>query len=342
MDRIFFVIQNKTVLITPYLLQLHHQRLKLFCIPNQTLFVLFLYLFSVSQSSLFAQFLAGSNFGLRSKIGITLNQEYSNVHFERNDENIFLEQHTSNFQASFPLLLQIDTTSSKVKLNILKAEYTFRYTENIFSNNTDGNQTILPENFYANAINLSYLHTISYPWMAIHSITGSYIGDYGNNNPLNINASSFLLYRFSDKLILGAGVIYQNLEDEHGFLVVPYMDWRVSKNWFVSITAPDRILIGRNFGRKKQTQIAWGTYLEFLTRFAFQQNERNFIYQNFNISSGIDFRTLLKGKLYLNAFIGNNFYKNLNIRNNDLDRVESIAAFSGLNIKVGLSLNLQD
>lgn len=118
------------------------------------------------------------------------------------------------------------------------------------------------------------------------------------------------------------------------------MDWRNSNNWLVNITMPDRILVGKNLGRKKQTQVTWGTYLEFFSRFAFQG--KKILYENFELLSGLDFRTPIKGKLYLNAFVGNNFYKNIILKNSRLDRLENTATFSGLNARIGISLNLQE
>ncbi|MEO1652876.1 MAG: DUF6268 family outer membrane beta-barrel protein, partial [Bacteroidota bacterium] len=288
-----------------------------------------------------AQF-ANSNFGLRSKMGFTLNHEISKGSFDFDGRSVDLTQQVTNFQASFPLLKRINTRGTRVRLNILKAEYTFRNIENVYPGSSIHEQSVLKDDFYANSLNLSYLHTVRYPWMMVHSLRLSYAGDYSENTPLQINASSFALYRVNKNLLLGLGVLYQQMEHERSFLVVPYLDWRSSNQWFVDITAPDRILIGKNIGRKKHTQIAWGTYLEFLTRFTFQQNGQNRVYENFDISSGLDFRTKVKGKLFFNAFVGNNFYKNISIRNNELDRLESGSAFSGLNARLGLSFNLED
>jgi len=307
-------------------------------------FIFSIGVFTAFSKNLFAQ-LANSNYGLRSKMGITLSHEMSEGAFDYvgiDGEDVDLFQQITNFQASFPLILNIDTLSPKVRLNILKAEYTFRNIENAYTGSPTVEQTLLAEDFYANSLALSYLHTIGYPWMMQHAIRLTYAGDYGDNNPLNINASSFLLYRVNDKLLLGVGALYQQMEDERSFLVVPFMDWRISKDWFLDITMPDRILLGRNMGKKKNTQIAWGTYIEFFTRFAFEQNNQNRIYENFDISSGLDFRTKLKGKLFLNAFVGNNFYKNISIKDNNLERLDGVSSFVGLNFRVGLSLNLED
>lgn len=289
--------------------------------------------------------LANSNYGLRSKMGIALSHEISEGTFDyigQDGDDVDLFQQTTNFQAAFPLILKIDTLSPKVKLNILKAEYTFRNIENIYTGNPTVEQTLLAENFYANSVSLAYLHTIGYPLMMQHSIRITYAGDYGDNNPLNLNASSFLLWRVNDRLMLGVGALYQQMEDQISFLVVPYMDWRASEKWFVEVTMPDRILVGRNFGKEKQTQLAWGTYIEFFTRFAFQQNGQNLIYENFDIASGLDFRTRLKGKLHLNAFVGNNFLKDISIKDNDLNELNAVSSNIGINARIGLSLNLED
>ena len=289
--------------------------------------------------------LANSNYGLRSKMGIAVSHEISEGAFDftgKDGDEVDLFQQSTNFQASFPLLLRIDTLSPKVRLNILKAEYTFRNVNNNYTGNPFIEQTLLAEDFYANSIALSYLHTIGYPWMVQHAVRLTYAGDYQSNNPLNINASSFLLYRVNEQMILGAGVLYQQMEDERSFLIVPFIDWRISNQWFLDVTMPDRILLGRNFGKEKQAQIAWGTYIEFFTRFAFVDQGQNRIYENFQISSGLDCRARLVGKLYLNAFVGNNFLKNISIKDNNLNELNSASANSGINARFGLSLNLQD
>ena len=59
--------------------------------------------------------------------------------------------------------------------------------------------------------------------------------------------------------MLGIGVLYQQLQDEIGILVVPYLDWRINKSWFLDITMPDRIMLGLNL--TERTQISWATYL---------------------------------------------------------------------------------
>jgi len=186
------------------------------------------------------------------------------------------------------------------------------------------------------------LPTIGYPWMVQHSVRFTYAGDYGSNNPLNINASSFVLYRLNDKVLLGAGVLYQQIASERSFLVVPFLDWRINERWFVDVTMPDRIILGRKWGKKRITEIGWGTYLEFFTRFAFEEEGQKKVYENFELSSGLDFRTQIKGKLFLNAFVGNNFYKNISIRDENLNRLDGVSSNLGLNARIGLSLNLED
>ena len=286
--------------------------------------------------------LANSNFGLRSKMGITLNHEYSEGAFTDHENDYRLAQNMTNFQLSFPVILKVDTTSPKVRLSILKAEYTFRNIENDYFKSPAPEQQLLIEDFYANSVSLSYIQSIGYPWMIANSLRLTLAGDYGSNNPININASSFILRRFSEKLTVGVGALYQQMEDEIGFLVVPYIDLRISDHWFVDVTAPDRILLGKNIGKDKKTQLAWGTYIEFFTRFAFREEGQNKLYQNFEVATGVDFRTPIRGKLYFNAFVGNNVYKDIRIRDNELNDLERISTSAGLNARIGISLNLQD
>ena len=300
-----------------------------------------LLIISLFSSSAIAQ-LANSNYGLRGKMGIAFSHEISEGSFDYADGDVDLFQQITNFQASFPLLLKIDTLSPKVRLNILKAEYTFRNVENVYADNPTVEQTLLTDDFYANSLNLSYLHTISFPLMMLHSVRFTYAGDYGDNNPLNLNASSFLLYRLNKRWTVGLGALYQQFENERRFLVVPLVNWSFSREWFVDVALPDRVLIGKNLGKNKETQIAWATYLEFFTRFAFQVNDQNKLYENFDLSSGIDFRTRLKGKIFLNAFVGNNFYKNVNILDNDLNELESVSTSMGISARIGVSLTLED
>ncbi|MBV6655672.1 MAG: hypothetical protein KI786_18020 [Mameliella sp.] len=63
---------------------------------------------------------------------------------------------------------------------------------------------------------------------------------------------------------------------------------------------------------------------------------------NFQTSSGLDCRAWLVGKLYLNTFVSNNFLKNISIKYNNLNELNSASANSGINARFGLSLNLQD
>ncbi|KAA3638086.1 MAG: hypothetical protein DWQ02_05610 [Bacteroidetes bacterium] len=315
-------------------------------VKQRTIWLVTFLCFALIHSNLFAQQLANSNYGLRSKMGVAISQEISNANIDLNgwDGNpLGLTQSATNFQASVPLLLKIEVGSPKVKLSILSAEYTFRFLNNIYSGLPSENQNLLlPENLYANALNISYMHTISFPWMMRHSVRFTYAGDYNGYSPLQINASSFVLYRVNDKLMLGVGALYQQLGSERSFLVVPYMDWRISNRWFLDTTMPYRILVGRNFGSKKQHQLSWGTYIEFFTRYAYQQNNQQCIYENIDISSGLDFRTKIKGKMYLNAFVGSNFLRNINIKDSGLEKIGNISSNMGINARIGLSLNLED
>lgn len=282
--------------------------------------------------------LANSNFGLRNQVGITLNHEYSQGKFDV----LELQQHHTNLQASLPVFLKIDTTGTKTKVHYLKAEYTFRKTNNLF--NTIENEDLrLPNDFYSNGLTINYLHTISYPWMMNYNLRVVYAGDYKDFNPININATTLVLYKWNKNLVIGAGLSYQHTGfDDERFIFVPFIDWRTKKHWFVDMTSPNRLLIGKQFGRDQKTQLAWGTYLEFLTRYSYTIDEQKRILAPFELASGLDFRTALKGQLYFNAFIGNHFYKKINIQNNDFNDIEDKATHIGLNIRIGLSLNLQE
>lgn len=295
--------------------------------------------------TLYGQLLSNSNYGLKGKMGVTLNHEFSRGEFDFNglsNEDVDLLQNITNFQISLPLFLNIDTISAKPSLSILKAEYTLRNVENYYTGTPSNEQTLLGEDFYANSINFSYLKSIGLPWMLFNSVRFTYAGDYGDNNPLNINTGSFILRRMNKNLTIGVGLLFQGIEDEYSFIPVPYLDWKINNAWFVDITAPERIIIGRNLGKHKITQVGIATYIEFFTRFAFEDEGQNRIYENFEVSTGLDFRTQLKGKLFLNAFVGNNFIKDVNIFNNNLEEIESVSSNIGLNARIGVSLNLEN
>ena len=102
------------------------------------------------------------------------------------------------------------------------------------------------------------------------------------------------------------------------FVFIPYIDWRINDKWFVDMTSPIRFLVGRNLGRKNITQLALGSYLEFATRYALSNQDFDQIYNNVDISVGLDFRTQIYNKLYFNAFLGNNIYKEVNLRSESI------------------------
>jgi hypothetical protein len=83
--------------------------------------------------------LANSNYGLRSQMGITLNQQYSSDYFEKDGDRFRLDQHSSNFQTSFPLMLNIDTSGAKTKVRILSNQFTFRNVENRYMGVSESN-----------------------------------------------------------------------------------------------------------------------------------------------------------------------------------------------------------
>lgn len=292
----------------------------------------FVVLFLGSQNQAFAQ-LINSNFGLRQKMGISVSQQMSSASFEAFD----LQQHHTNFQAYLPLLIKVDTSTSKPKIALLKAEYTFRNTENVFSNNA---VEPFPTDFYANSLALNFTHTIGYPFFLNYSLRFTYSGDYGDYNPLHITASTYFIYRINKKLKIGAGIVFQQSNSDFPrFLYIPYVDWRINENWFIDLTSPVRFLFGRNFGKRKITQLALGSYLEFITRYAFHAQNTDQVYESTDIAVGLDFRTQLYKKLFFNAFVGNNVYKHINFISEDADFI--IKSNTGLNFKVGLSLNLE-
>ena len=275
-----------------------------------------------------------SNFGLRNKMGITLNQERSSGSFNGFD----LEQYNSNLQVFLPLMIKVDTTSEKTKVSLIKAQYIFRYTQNNLSDFV-GEQP-LPSELYSNSLAISYTQTVGYPLFIDLSVRGSFAGDYDGYNPLHLSARGILFYNFSKQLKIGAGVLYlQTGGDLDQYIFIPYLDWRINDKWFIDMTSPIRFLAGRNLGKKNVTQLALGTYLEFVTRYALSNVEVDQIYNNVDISVGLDFRTQLHNKLYFNAFVGNNIYKEVNFRNEDVDVITK--SNLGLNVKVGLSLNLE-
>ncbi len=284
------------------------------------------------QNNCFSQ-LINSNFGLRQKMGLSLNHEMSNGSFNGFD----LQQHHTNVHAFLPLLIKVDTTTSKPKVAILKAEYTFRRTKNSFSEN---DLDPFPTNFYANSLALSFTHTIGYPFFLNYSARFTYSGDYGSYNPLHFTASTYLIYSVNKTLKIGAGLVFQQSgSDFPRFLFIPYVDWRINEDWFIDLTSPVRFLFGRNFGKQKVTQLALGSYLEFITRYAFNAQEINQVYESTDIAVGLDFRTQLHNKLYFNAFVGNNVYKHINFISEESDFITK--SNLGLNVKVGLSLNLE-
>lgn len=279
--------------------------------------------------------LANSNYGLKSKMGVTMNHEFTQGTFD----SFSLSQHYTNLQVSLPLFLKIDSTFIKPKIAIVQVEYTFRKTDNLFK---QAEQALLPTNLYANALSISYVHTIAYPFFMNYAAQLIYAGDYAHLMPLHINASTFFLYRVNERLIVGAGILYQQTgNQQRNFLIGPYLDWRTNNQWFVDVVFPDRILFGKNLGNRKITQMALGVYLEFFTRYSLNSQDTSRIYENLEISSGIDFRTQIHKHFFLNVFIGNNFYKELRLRDDRFDPITSINTSLGLNIKLGLSLNLE-
>jgi hypothetical protein len=294
-------------------------------------FVLVALLFG-NPNEAFAQ-LINSNFGLRQKMGISLSQQMSSATYDDFD----LQQHQTNFQVYLPLLVKVDTSTSTPKIALLKAEYTFRNTENVFSNNV---VEPFPTDFYANSLALNFTHTIGYPFFLNYSLRFTYSGDYGDYNPLHITASTYFIYRINKKLRIGAGIVFQQSHSDFPrFLYIPYVDWRLNENWFIDITSPVRFLFGRNFGKRKITQLALGSYLEFITRYAFHAQNTDQVYESTDIAVGLDFRTQLYKKLFFNAFVGNNVYKHINFISEESDYI--IKSNLGLNFKVGLSLNLE-
>jgi hypothetical protein len=284
------------------------------------------------QSDAFAQ-LINSNFGLRQKMGLSISQQMSSGSFDDFD----LQQHHTNFQAFLPLLIKVDTSASKPKIALLKAEYTFRNTENVFSDNF---VEPFPTDFFANSLALSFTHTVGYPFFLNYSVRFTYSGDYKAYNPLHFTASTYFIYRINKKLSIGAGIVYQQSNSDFPrFIYIPYVDWRINENWFIDITSPVRFLFGRNFGKNKVTQLALASYLEFITRYAFRVQDTNQIYESTDIAAGLDFRTQLHNKLFFNAFLGSNVYKHINFISNNTDY--TIISNSGLNFKLGLSLNLE-
>jgi len=293
----------------------------------------FLVLAWLITSASFAQ-RTNSNFGLRNKMGITINQERSSGSFNGFD----LEQYNSNLQVFLPLLVKVDTSSEKTKVSLIKAQYIFRYTENSISNPVGENP--LPSELYTNSLAISYTQSIGYPLFIDLSVRGSFAGDYNGYNPLHFSARGILFYNFSKKLKIGAGMLYlQTGGNFEQFLFIPYVDWRINDKWFLDMTSPLRFLVGRNLGKKNVTQLALGSYLEFATRYALSNAEADQIYNNIDIAIGLDFRTQLYNKLYFNAFLGNNIYKEVNLRSDSFDHITK--SNLSLNFKVGLSLNLE-
>jgi len=275
-----------------------------------------------------------ANFGLRNKMGITMNQERSSGSFNGFD----LEQYNSNLQVFLPLLVKVDTSTEKTKVSLIKAEYIFRYTHNSLSNFTG--DAPLPSELYSNSLAISYTQSIGYPLFFDLAVRGSFAGDYEGYNPLHFSARAILFYNFSKQLKVGLGTLYIQTGGKFDqFIFIPYIDWRINEKWFVDMTSPIRFLVGRNFGRKNVTQLALGSYLEFATRYALSNSEFDQIYNNIDIAVGLDFRTQLHNKLYFNAFVGNNIYKEVNLRSDAFDNITK--SNLGLNVKVGLSLNLE-
>ena len=99
-----------------------------------------------------------SNFGLRSKMGVSTNQERTSGSF-----NVYnLDQTNTNLEVYLPLLIHVDTTSRNPKVSLLKAQYIFRYTQNRLAD-FDGVQP-LPSELYTNSLAVSYTQTIAYPF----------------------------------------------------------------------------------------------------------------------------------------------------------------------------------
>ena len=303
--------------------------------PEQAflVYIFFVLTFSIYFTS-FSQ-RTNSNFGLRNKMGISLNQEVTSGSFSGFD----LDQYHTNFQVYLPLLIKVDTSTIKPKVSLIKAQYIFRYTQNNLSSTLP--KMPLPSELYSNSLAISYTQTISYPFFIDLSLRGSFAGDYKSYNPLHFSARGTFIYNHSKQLKIGAGLLYlQSGGNFEEFIFIPYVDWRINNKWFIDMTSPVRFLIGRNIGRKQVSQLALGSYLEFITRYALSSSsELNQIYNSVDIALGIDFRTQIYNKLYFNAFLGNNMYKEINFRSKTSDDLTKTN--SGVNFKVGLSLNLE-